>query len=181
MAMTMNGEATLPAAKQVVWEKLNDPEVLKACIPGCEQLTKDDDTHFSAVVKVKLGPVKATFKGKVELQDLDPPNGYRIVGEGEGGIAGFAKGGAKVALEDAEGGRTLLRYEVEAQVGGKLAQLGSRLIDGFAKKMADSFFQNFQTAVEAPAEPEPAAAESVAEATTEKKPGWFRRLTGKKA
>ena len=108
MAMTMNGEATLPAAKDVVWAKLNDPEVLKACIPGCEQLTMDDDTHLSAVVKVKLGPVKATFKGKVELSELDPPNGYRISGEGEGGIAGFAKGGARVHLSDAEGGQTLL-------------------------------------------------------------------------
>src|SRR6478752_8516494 len=137
VAMTMNGEVTLPASKDVVWAKLNDAEVLKACIPGCEQLTKDDDTHFSAVVKVKLGPVKATFKGKVELQDLDPPNGYRIVGEGAGGIAGFAKGGAKVMLEEAEGGQTLLRYEVEAQVGGKLMQLGSRLIDSVSKKLAD--------------------------------------------
>lgn len=149
MAMTMTGEATLPAAKDVVWAKLNDPEVLKAAIPGCESLTKEDDTHFSAVVKVKLGPVKATFRGKVELQDLDPPNGYRIVGEGEGGIAGFAKGGAKVTVSDAEGGQTLLSYEVEAQVGGKLMQLGSRLIDSASKKLADEFFANFAKAVSA--------------------------------
>lgn len=147
MAMTMSGEATLPAGKDVVWVKLNDPEVLKACIPGCETLSKDDDTHFSAVVKVKLGPVKATFRGKVELQDLDPPDGYRIVGEGEGGIAGFAKGGAKVGLSEAEGGQTLLRYDVEAQVGGKLMQLGSRLIDSVSKKLADEFFSNFAKAV----------------------------------
>jgi len=147
MAMTMTGEATLPAAKQVVWQKLNDPDVLKACIPGCDQLTKDDDTHFSAVVKVKLGPVKATFKGKVELRDLDPPNGYRIVGEGEGGIAGFAKGAATVSLDDADGGQTVLRYAVEAQVGGKLMQLGSRLIDSVSKKLADEFFANFAKAV----------------------------------
>lgn len=147
MAMTMNGEATLPASKDVVWAKLNDPEVLKACIPGCEQLTKEDDTHFSAVVKVKLGPVKATFKGKVELTDLDPPNGYRIAGEGEGGIAGFAKGGAKVMLSDAEAGQTLLRYDVEAQVGGKLMQLGARLINSASKKLADEFFANFAKAV----------------------------------
>lgn len=150
MAMTMNGEVTLPAAKDVVWAKLNDAEVLKACIPGCEQLTKDDDTHFSAVVKVKLGPVKASFKGKVELVDLDPPNGYRIQGEGEGGIAGFAKGGAKVALSDAGDGQTVLRYDVEAQVGGKLMQLGSRLIDSVSKKLADEFFANFARAVSAP-------------------------------
>ncbi len=147
MAMTMSGEAVLPASKDVVWLKLNDAEVLKSCIPGCEALTKDDDTHFSAIVKVKLGPVKATFRGKVELRDLDPPNSYHIVGEGEGGIAGFAKGGAKVTLSDAEAGQTLLRYEVEAQVGGKLMQLGSRLIDSVSKKLADEFFGNFAKAV----------------------------------
>ena len=145
MAMTMNGEATLPAAKDVVWAKLNDPEVLKACIPGCEQLTMDDDTHLSAVVKVKLGPVKATFKGKVELSELDPPNGYRISGEGEGGIAGFAKGGAKVHLSDLEFGETELRYEVQAQVGGKIAQIGSRLVASAAAKVSDSFFKAFET------------------------------------
>ena len=149
MAMTMNGEVTLPAGIDAVWAALNDPEVLKACIPGCEQLNKDDDTHFSAVVKVKLGPVKATFKGKVELVDLDPPNGYRIQGEGEGGIAGFAKGGAKVALSDAGENQTLLRYDVEAQVGGKLMQLGSRLIDSVSKKLADEFFANFAKSVSA--------------------------------
>ncbi|KPH75487.1 MULTISPECIES: CoxG family protein [Bosea] len=149
MAMTMNGEVTLPASLDAVWAALNDPEVLKACIPGCEQLNKDDETHFSAVVKVKLGPVKASFKGKVELVDLDPPNGYRIQGEGEGGIAGFAKGGAKVALSDAGEGQTLLRYDVEAQVGGKLMQLGSRLIDSVSKKLADEFFANFAKAVSA--------------------------------
>lgn len=147
MAMTMTGEVTLPAAREVVWAKLNDPDVLKACIPGCDQLTKDDDTHFSAVVKVKLGPVKATFRGKVELVDLDPPNGYRIQGEGEGGIAGFAKGGAKVALSDAGEAQTLMRYDVEAQIGGKLMQLGSRLIDSVSKKLADEFFANFAKAV----------------------------------
>jgi hypothetical protein len=143
MSMTMTGEVTLPASREVVWAKLNDPEVLKACIPGCEELTKDDDTHFSAVAKIKLGPVKATFKGKVELSDLDPPNGYRISGEGEGGIAGFAKGGATVKLADAEGGGTVLSYDVNAQVGGKIMQLGSRLINSVAKKYADEFFATF--------------------------------------
>jgi hypothetical protein len=147
--MKMTGEVTLPASRAVVWAKLNDPEVLKACIPGCETLTKDDDTHFSAVAKIKLGPVKATFKGKVALSDLDPPNGYTISGEGEGGIAGFAKGGAKVALADAEGGGTVLNYDVDAQVGGKLMQLGSRLIDSVAKKYADEFFTKFAAAVSA--------------------------------
>lgn len=147
MAMKMQGEVSLPASRDVVWAKLNDPEVLKACIPGCEELTKDDETHFSAVARIKLGPVKATFKGKVALSDLDPPNGYTISGEGEGGIAGFAKGGAKVALSDIDGGGTLLSYDVDAQVGGKIMQLGSRLIDSVAKKYADEFFAKFAEAV----------------------------------
>jgi uncharacterized protein len=149
MAMTMTGEVMLPADRAMVWAKLNDPEVLKACIPGCEELNKDDDTHFSAVAKIKLGPVKATFKGKVELTDLDPPNGYRISGEGEGGIAGFAKGGALVKLADAPEGGTVLTYDVQAQVGGKIMQLGSRLIDSVAKKYADEFFAKFAEAVKA--------------------------------
>ena len=143
MAMTMSGEATLPASKEVVWAKLNDADVLKACIPGCDQLTKDDDTHMSAVVKVKLGPVKATFKGKVELTDLDPPNGYRIQGEGEGGIAGFAKGGADVTLTADGGDATVLKYAAKADVGGKIAQLGSRLIMSTSKKLAGEFFSTF--------------------------------------
>lgn len=143
MAMTMTGEVNLPADRQTVWDKLNDPEVLKACIPGCQTLDRTGENGFSAVVKLKVGPVSATFKGNVELQDLDPPNGYRIAGQGEGGVAGFAKGGAKVSLSDAEGGGTILRYDVEANVGGKIAQLGARLIDGVAKKNADTFFANF--------------------------------------
>lgn len=147
MAMTMQGEVILPADKQTVWAKLNDAETLKACIPGCQTLEKTTDTSLEALVKVKVGPVGATFKGKVDLTDLDPPNGYRIVGEGSGGIAGFAKGGAKVTLSDVEGGGTKLNYDVEANVGGKIAQLGSRLIDGVAKKMADQFFANFAKAV----------------------------------
>jgi uncharacterized protein len=148
MAMTMSGEATLPADRAKVWAMLNDPAVLKACIPGCQSLEKTSDTSFAAVVKIKIGPVGATFKGSVKLTDLDPPNGYTISGEGEGGIAGFAKGGAKVRLSDAEGapGSTILKYDVEANVGGKIAQLGSRLIDGVAKKMADQFFAGFATA-----------------------------------
>ena len=149
MAMTMKGEVALPADQQTVWAKLNDPEVLKACIPGCQTLDKTGENGFSAVVKVKVGPVSATFKGNVELQDLDPPNGYHIVGQGEGGIAGFAKGGAKVTLTDAEGGGTLLSYDVEANVGGKIAQLGARLIDGVAKKNADQFFASFAENVKA--------------------------------
>ena len=150
MAMTMNGEVQLSASREAVYAKLNDPEVLKACIPGCEQLDKVSDTEFQAIATTKIGPVKAKWKGKVQLTDLDPPNGYRISGEGEGGIAGFAKGGAAVKLTDKDGG-TLLTYDVEAQIGGKLAQLGQRLIAGAAKKMADDFFQKFAAAVAPPA------------------------------
>ena len=142
MAMTMTGEVELPARRETVWTKLNDPEVLKACIPGCEQLDKTSGTEFSAIATIKVGPVKARWKGKVRLSDLDPPNSYRISGEGEGGVAGFAKGGAKVSLAEHNGG-TLLTYDVEAQIGGKLAQLGQRLINGAAKKIADDFFKNF--------------------------------------
>jgi carbon monoxide dehydrogenase subunit G len=147
MAMTMTGEVQLPAAREVVWQKLNDAEVLKACIPGCEELNKTSDTEFQAIAVAKIGPVKAKFKGKVHLTDLDPPTGYRISGEGDGGVAGFAKGGATVALSDKDGG-TLLTYNVEAQIGGKLAQLGQRLVNGAAKKLADDFFRNFAASVE---------------------------------
>jgi carbon monoxide dehydrogenase subunit G len=149
MAMTMTGEIPLEAKREVVWAKLNDPEVLKACIPGCEELNVIGDNEFEAVAVNKIGPVKAKFKGKVQLTDIDPPNGYRISGQGDGGIAGFAKGGATVSLTDGEGGGTLLKYDVEAQIGGKLAQLGQRLINGAAKKMADDFFARFAEAVKA--------------------------------
>jgi len=148
MAMTMNGEVQLNASREAVWAKLNDADVLKICIPGCEQLDKLSDTEFQAIAVTKIGPVKAKWKGKVHLTDLDPPNGYKISGEGEGGIAGFAKGGAQVVLAAKDGG-TLLTYNVEAQIGGKLAQLGQRLIAGAAKKMADEFFEKFAAAVAA--------------------------------
>ena len=147
MAMIMNGEVQLPASREAVWAKLNSPEVLKACIPGCEEMERTDEGGFRAVAMVKVGPVSARFKGKVTLSDLDPPNGYKISGEGEGGVAGFAKGGASVKLSDKDGG-TLLSYDVEAQIGGKLAQLGQRLINGAAKKLADEFFTNFAKAVQ---------------------------------
>ena len=150
MAMTMSGEVQLNAPRAEVYKKLNDPEVLKACIPGCEQLDKLSDHEFQAVSTMRVGPVKARWKGKVTLSDLDPPNGYKISGEGEGGVAGFAKGGASVALADKDGG-TLLTYTVEAQIGGKLAQLGQRLIAGAAKKMADDFFAKFAQSVSPPA------------------------------
>ena len=147
MAVTMSGEFVLPADKATVWAKLNDAETLKASIPGCESLEKLSDTEMEAVAKVKIGPVSARFKGKVNLTDIDAPNSYRISGQGEGGIAGFAKGGANVRLTDAEGGGTKLSYDVDAQVGGKIAQLGSRLIDSTAKKLADEFFTNFAKAL----------------------------------
>ena len=180
MAMTMTGEVNLPATKQVVWEALNDPEVLKACIPGCQSLEKVGDNSLQAVAKVKVGPVAATFKGKVDLLDLDPPNGYRISGEGEGGVAGFAKGGATVKLSDIPEG-TKLAYDVEAQVGGKLAQLGARLIDGVAKKMADQFFADFAAAVAkqqgvAPVAEAAAAAQPAATAQQEEATGILQRL-----
>jgi carbon monoxide dehydrogenase subunit G len=147
MAMTMAGEYQLAASQQAVWEKLNDPAVLKACIPGCQELEKTGDNGFKAIATIKIGPVKATFKGAVTLSDLDPPNGYKISGQGEGGVAGFAKGGATVKLAPKDGG-TLLTYNVEAQIGGKLAQLGQRLVNGAAKKVADDFFSSFAKAVE---------------------------------
>jgi uncharacterized protein len=148
MAMNMSGEIVLPADKATVWARLNDADTLKASIPGCESLEKLSDTDFQALVKVKVGPVSARFKGKVHLTDMDPPNSYRIAGEGEGGVAGFAKGGATVSLADAEGGGTRLSYQVDAQVGGKIAQLGARLIDGSARKLAGEFFSNFAKALE---------------------------------
>ncbi len=178
MPMTMTGEATLPAARPKVWALLNDPVVLKACIPGCESLEKTGDNGFAAVAKMKIGPVNATFKGKVELSDIVPNVGYTITGEGEGGIAGFAKGNAKVLLADAAGG-TLLRYDVEAHVGGKMAQLGSRLIDGVAKNMADKFFANFAAAAAPPAQPIAAAVAPAASAAPQALPtkkSWFRRI-----
>ena len=132
----MKGSFDLAAPRQEVWDALNDPEVLKGCIPGCEEIDKTSDTSFSAKVTAKVGPVKAKFTGDVTLSELDPPNAYKISGEGKGGAAGFAKGGANVSLKDSESGGTTLEYAVTAQVGGKLAQIGSRLIDSTAKKMA---------------------------------------------
>jgi uncharacterized protein len=149
MAMTMAGEVQLAAPRASVWDKLNDPEVLKSCLPGCEQFERAAENEFQAVAVTKIGPVKARFKGKVRLSELDPPNGYKISGEGEGGVAGFAKGGASVVLTDKDGG-TLLTYNVEAQIGGKIAQLGQRLVVGAAKKVADEFFAKFAAAVGAP-------------------------------
>lgn len=139
--MKMSGEEIISAARETVWKALNDPQILKQCIPGCESITKHSDTQLEAKVTVKVGPVKAGFTGIVNLSDLDPPNSYRISGEGKG-IAGLANGGADVSLADAEGG-TRLSYDVDAQVGGKLAMLGSRLIDSTARSLATQFFDKF--------------------------------------
>ncbi|UNC13058.1 carbon monoxide dehydrogenase subunit G [Acidiphilium multivorum] len=140
--MEMSGERLIAAPREAVWAALNDPEVLKACIQGCESIEKLSDTEMTATVAAKIGPISARFNGKVTLADLDPPNAYTISGEGQGGVAGFAKGGAKVQLADAEGG-TKLTYQVSAQIGGKMAQLGARLIDSVAKSYAESFFTKF--------------------------------------
>ena len=147
--MQMTGERRIAARREAVWAALNDPQVLKACIPGCQSLEKTDETHMSAIATIRVGPISARFTGDVTLSDLDPPNGYRITGEGQGGAAGFAKGGARVRLSS-EGDGTLLAYEVDAQVGGRLSQLGGGLIDATAKQMADLFFKKFAQAVEAP-------------------------------
>ena len=149
--MDMTGEHRIAAAREDVWKALNDPEILRECIPGCEEITQTSDTTMNAKVTAKVGPVKAKFTGDVTLSDLDPPNGYTISGQGKGGAAGFAKGSAKVRLE-ADGDGTLLKYEVHATVGGKLAQIGSRLIDSTAHKMAGDFFGKFASTV-APAPP----------------------------
>lgn len=144
--MDMTGEQRIEAGRDKVWAGLNDPEVLKACIPGCQSIEKLSDTELKASVTLKIGPVKASFAGKVTLSDLNPPESYTITGEGAGGVAGFAKGGAKVHLVE-EGEATILHYEVKAQVGGKIAQLGARLIDGTAKKLAGEFFAAFGKAM----------------------------------
>jgi carbon monoxide dehydrogenase subunit G len=151
--MEIKGEYKIAAPRDKVFSALNDPAVLQACIPGCESLEKASDTEMKAKVRLRIGPVSATFTGKVTLSDIDPPNGYKISGEGQGGVAGFAKGGAVVTLRD-DGGATVLDYNVDAQVGGKIAQVGARLIDGTARKLADEFFGKFAAMVGGP----PAAA-----------------------
>ena len=176
--MQMNETQRVPAPRDKVWAALNDPEILKRCIPGCQSLEMSSPTDMTASVVVKVGPVKATFAGKVTLSDLNPPNGYRISGEGSGGVAGFAKGGATVRLEPDGEDATNLNYAVDAQIGGKLAQLGSRLIDSTAKKLAGEFFQNFAAALSPPA-PEPEAEAAPAEeapAPDGEKKSWFKKL-----
>ena len=164
--MDMSGSQRIDAPQDKVWAALNDPAILKQRIPGCQEIEQTSPTEMTAKVVLKIGPVKATFAGKVTLSDLDPPNGYTISGEGQGGVAGFAKGGAKVRLEP-EGEATILHYDAKADVGGKIAQLGARLIDGTAKKLAGEFFETFGQAVA----PKPAGEE----APEPEKKGWFGR------
>ena len=155
--MKMNGEFRVPTDRETVWRALNDPEVLKECLPGCQEIEKTSDTEMTATLALKVGPVKATFAGGVTLSDLDPPNGYTLSGQGQGGTAGFASGEAKVRLVE-EGGETVVHYDVDAKVGGKLAQIGSRLIDSTAKKLAKQFFDSLAEKLgggDEAAEPEP--------------------------
>jgi carbon monoxide dehydrogenase subunit G len=150
--MDLTGEYRIPAPREAVWKALNDPEILKQSIPGCDEIQKLSDTEMTAKVTARVGPVKASFSGKVTLSDLDPPNGYKISGEGQGGVAGFARGGADVRLKpDEAGAGTILTYTATAAVGGKLAQIGSRLIEGTSKQMADQFFGKFAEIVAASA------------------------------
>jgi len=164
--MELTGEYRIPAPREAVWKALNDPEILKQAIPGCEEIQKLSDTEMTAKVTARVGPVKASFSGKVTLSDLDPPNGYKIAGEGQGGVAGFARGSADVRLKPDEGGvGTILTYTANAAVGGKLAQIGSRLIEGTAKQMADQFFGKFAEIVStaaAPSAAQPAPAPAAA-------------------
>jgi uncharacterized protein len=164
--MQMSDSQRIDAPKEKVWAALNDSDVLRKCIPGCQSLEMSSPTEMTATVVFKVGPVKATFGGKVTLSDLDPPNSYRISGEGSGGVAGFAKGGASVRLESESPEVTILHYEVDAQIGGKLAQLGGRLIDSTAKKLAGEFFAAFGAEVG-----------GTANAPAEKK-SWIGKLTG---
>lgn len=163
--MEMTGEQLIPVPQAEVWRGLNDPEVLKACIAGCESIEKVSDTEFRVAITAAVGPVKAKFAGKLRLADLNPPTSYSLSFEGSGGAAGFGKGGAKVMLKP-EGGGTRLTYTANASVGGKLAQVGSRLIDGVAKKMADDFFTAFNAKLAGPAA-KPAAAAA---------PAFWRRV-----
>lgn len=172
--MKLTDSRDIAAAPEVVWTAILNPEVLKECIPGCQSLTGSVADGFEAVVKQKVGPVSATFTGVVSISDMVEGRSLKISGEGKGGPAGFAKGGATVTLDENPEG-TRLTYDVEAAIGGKLAQLGSRIIDGFAKKLADEFFTRFQSAVEGPDEEE--TTEDAAEDGAPKK-GWFKRLIG---
>ena len=172
--MKLAATRTIAADRQKVWNAILNADVLKSCIPGCQEMTGSPAEGFEAVVVQKVGPVKATFKGDVAVSVIVEGESLTLSGQGKGGPAGFAKGEARVSFSDAPEGGTLLSYDVDAKVGGKLAQLGSRIIDGFAKKMADQFFSNLQEALEGPAEAEEESGED-----GEKKKDWLGRLTGK--
>ena len=184
--MEMKDTREIAAPPQEVWAALFDPEVLRQCVPGCEELTGSREEGFEATVLQKVGPVKARFRGNIAIADITEGESATLQGEGKGGAAGFARGEARVWLAPSETG-TQLSYEVEAKVGGKLAQLGSRIIDGFARKLADQFFERFQTAVEAPEEGgtddgDAGAAVSPdadAQAQEAKPKGWIRRMVGR--
>lgn len=165
--MEMRGEREIAADRQTVWAALTSAEVLKECVPGAQEVSGSLEEGFEATVVQKVGPVKATFRGAVTLPEMVQPERLKLVGEGKGGAAGFAKGSADVTLTETENG-TLLAYEVDAKVGGKLAQLGSRIVDGFAKKMADQFFARLEEVIEGPKEED--------EAPEAEKKGWLKRL-----
>jgi len=178
--MEMSSSRTIPASQEETWQALNDPEVLKAAIPGCESIEKLSDTEYQIVMATKVGPVNARFRGRMLLSDVDAPSAYTLTFEGQGGAAGFAKGGASVRLVPEDPGTTRLEYTVNAQVGGKLAQVGSRLIDGAAKKMADEFFAAFAAQLagetETPADvTEAAPPGDDAESGAKKRRWWQRR------
>ena len=173
--MQMNESQMVPASQDKVWAALNDPAMLAKCIPGCQKLELTAPNEMTAAVVVKVGPVKANFSGKVTLSDIQPPNSYRISGEGSGGVAGFAKGGALVKLTPEGPDSTRLDYTVDAQIGGKLAQLGGRLIDATAKKLAGEFFEKFAAELAPPAV-EAAAAPEADAATEGEKKGWIKKI-----
>lgn len=173
--MKMNDSREIAAPRAEVWQALLSPEVLKECVPGCQEMSGSAEEGLEATVVQKVGPVKATFKGAVTISDVVEGESLTLTGEGKGGAAGFAKGGAKVTLADSDVG-TLLTYDVEAKVGGKLAQLGSRIIDGFAKKMAEQFFTRFQDVVEGPAEDEASEDGADGDDGEPKKKGWLKRI-----
>jgi len=176
--MKLSDEKRIQAPREDVWRGLNDPEILKQSIPGCESLEQVSDTEFNAVVQAKVGPVKAKFKGSVTLSDLNPPESYRISGEGKGGAAGFAKGGAQISLSE-DGDATILKYEVDADVGGKLAQIGGRLLEGTSKKLAGEFFNNFEAALQGGSDD--AGAEAEAEAPSVAAPAVEARTVGEQS
>jgi uncharacterized protein len=180
--MKMNGEEIIPASIETVWAALNDVDVLKQCIPGCESITKKSATEMTAKVVVKMGPVKAGFGGTVHLKDLKPPHSYRIEGKGEGGLAGFATGGASVNLQTVPEG-TKMTYDVEAQVGGKMAMLGSRLIDSTARSLAGQFFDKFAeiaATMKAPKTPKVAAKKAAATKKAPAKKAAAKKTASKK-